>query len=343
MRNPPRGQLAPVWDLPSLLGHAQDNGVSWKAYTGRSSYPVAFYKQLEGSPNVVRSEQIIADAGNIPQLSMVWHDSPDDEHPPADVGLGQICGRLAVEIAGRSITELIPRRQGRVLFTYLVINRHRPSSREDLVGALWPGESPPDADGALSTVLSRLRRAAGSHALVGRGDVRLVLPADAWIDFEAAEEAFHRAESAVAQERWTAAWGPSLIALFVARRGLLSGADAPWIEPHRRRLEDIHCSALECYTAAALSLGGSELHVGERTARELIASAPYRESGHRLLMEVLAGRGNISEALRVYEELRSLLLDELGATPSPPLQAVHLPAAQGCQRGLRICLASIEV
>jgi hypothetical protein len=89
LRNPPQGQVAPVWDMPSLLGHAQDNAVTWKAYAGSSSYPVAFYKQLQGSPHVVRSEQIVADAGNLPQLSMVWHDSPYDEHPPADVVLGQ--------------------------------------------------------------------------------------------------------------------------------------------------------------------------------------------------------------------------------------------------------------
>ncbi|MGA7987068.1 MAG: BTAD domain-containing putative transcriptional regulator [Candidatus Dormiibacterota bacterium] len=244
----------------------------------------------------------------------------------------QICGRLAVEIAGTSVTELIPRRQGRVLFTYLVVNRHRHSSREELVDALWPGSIPPDAEGALSTVLSRLRRAVGPDALEGRGEVRLRLPPDTWIDYEAADEAMHRAESAIAQQLWARAWGPSLVALFAARRGFLRGEDAPWIEPFRRRLENIHCSALECYTAAALGLGGSELPVGERTARELITLAPYRESGYHLLMEILAARGNIAEALRVYEELRVLLREELGATPSPPLQAlqVHLlKAAQG--------------
>src|SRR6202163_2161451 len=99
----------------------------------------------------------------------------------------QICGRLAVEIAGRSVTELIPRRQGRVLFTYLVINRHRHAGRDELVDAIWNDEAPPDADAALSTVMSRLRRAIGAEALVGRSDVRLVLPADAWVDVEAGE------------------------------------------------------------------------------------------------------------------------------------------------------------
>lgn len=89
LRNPPRNAPQPVWDLPSLPGHAQDHGLSWKAYTGTSHYPLAFYRQLAGSANIVGSDQIVADAATLPALSMVWHDSPNDEHPPADVRLGQ--------------------------------------------------------------------------------------------------------------------------------------------------------------------------------------------------------------------------------------------------------------
>ena len=89
LRNPPRSQAPPVWDMPSLLGHAQDHQLTWRAYTGSSSYPVAFYQQLAGSPNIVRSDRIVADAANLPALSMVWHDSPYDEHPVADVSKGQ--------------------------------------------------------------------------------------------------------------------------------------------------------------------------------------------------------------------------------------------------------------
>ena len=49
------------------------------------------YQQLKGSPNIVRSDDIVADAadGRLPELSMVWHDSPYDEHPVADVSKGQ--------------------------------------------------------------------------------------------------------------------------------------------------------------------------------------------------------------------------------------------------------------
>ena len=88
LRNPPRSAPQPEWDMPSLPGHAADHGLTWTCYTGTSGYPVEFYTQLKGSPNIVRHDRIGADAANLPALSMVWHDSPYDEHPVADITLG---------------------------------------------------------------------------------------------------------------------------------------------------------------------------------------------------------------------------------------------------------------
>jgi SARP family transcriptional regulator, regulator of embCAB operon len=235
----------------------------------------------------------------------------------------QLCGRLAVELAGRELTARLPGGQARVLFTYLVVNRALPSRREELIEALWPWRAPAGADASLSALLSRLRAVLGGEVLSGRGELRVQLPHDAWIDLEAAEEAIHRAESAVAQCDWARGWGPSLVALFTARRGFLPGEDLPWAQEHRRRLDEIRCSALECYAAVALGVGGSELAPGERVARELIAAEPFRERAHALLMELLVARGNAAEALRVYEALRARLRDELGATPAPELRALQ--------------------
>jgi DNA-binding SARP family transcriptional activator len=85
----------------------------------------------------------------------------------------------------------------------------------------------------------------------------------------------------------------------------------------------LHLRALECDAAASLGIGGSELAAAERDAHRLIRLAPYRESGYRLLMEALAHRGNSAEALLVYEQLRTVLRDQLGARPSPATQAPH--------------------
>jgi DNA-binding SARP family transcriptional activator len=235
----------------------------------------------------------------------------------------QLCGRLAVELAGRDLTPHLPGGQARVLFTYLTVNRALPARREELIEALWPWRAPTGADTALSALLSRLRSSLGTDVLRGRGELQLRLPHGAWIDLEAAEEAIHRAEAAVAQEDWARGWGPSLVALFTARRGFLPGEDLPWAQKHRERLEEIRVCALECYAAVALGVGGSELAPGERTARELIAVAPYRERGYELLMQLLAARGNGAEALRAYEQLRQRLRDELGATPAPGLRELQ--------------------
>jgi DNA-binding SARP family transcriptional activator len=40
-------------------------------------------------------------------------------------------------------------------------------------------------------------------------------------------------------------------------------------------------------------------------------------------MRVLAAGGNVAEALRVYEELRVRLRDELGIAPGGAIQEVH--------------------
>ena len=193
----------------------------------------------------------------------------------------QLCGRLAVELAGRELTAKLPGGQARVLFTYLTVTRALPSSRDELIEALWPYRQPAGADTALSALLSRLRSALGSEMLCGRGEIHLQLPAEAWIDLEAAEEAIHRAEAAVAQNDWARGWGPSLVALFTARRGFLPSEDLPWAEEYRRRLGEIHVASLECYAAVALGVGGSELAPGERVARELVKLAPTANAGTR--------------------------------------------------------------
>ena len=170
--------------------------------------------------------------------------------------------------------------------------------------------------------ISRLRRALGAERVEGRGNVRLLLDPVS-VDVEDADEAICRAESAVALGQWERAWAASLVALFTAERGFLPGEDALWVDQVRRRLEDLHLRALESYGAAALGLGSTELAAARRAGRTLVAEAPLRESGHRLLMRALAAEDNTAEALRVYEQLRCLLRDELGISPSASTQALY--------------------
>jgi SARP family transcriptional regulator, regulator of embCAB operon len=229
----------------------------------------------------------------------------------------QLCGRLVARVDGRRVEDELPGRQGRLAFAYLVANRLRAVTRDELADALW---AEPPAGDALSPLLSKLRRVV---PLEGRGDVRRGLADGAWVDLEAATEALHRAQAAVAREDWTGAWGPARVAQHVAARGFLPGEEAPWLDERRREVEELHVRALELAGRASVEIGGTELDTAERSARTLIRRSPFRESGYRLLMETLAARGDGAEALLVYDELRTRLRDELGTAPSPLTQALH--------------------
>jgi SARP family transcriptional regulator, regulator of embCAB operon len=234
----------------------------------------------------------------------------------------QICGPLVIDRAGDRLESLLPGRQGRVAFTYLVTQRHRQISRDELASALWPDGSAADVQQGLNPLLSKLRKALGADAIEGRSTLRLHLPS-AWVDLEAALDAIHRAESAVAQQSWVKAWGPAQVAMFVAARVVLVGEEAPWIDDLRRRLDDIHLRALDCYAAAELGIGGVELAGAARASRQLIALAPLRESGYRYLMGSLAAQGNLAEALHCYTALCDTLRDQLGIAPSPATRALY--------------------
>jgi DNA-binding SARP family transcriptional activator len=232
----------------------------------------------------------------------------------------QLCGRICVEVDGARRESRLPGPQGRRLFAYLTIRRFDALSRQDLAPALWGEHPPASPEPALNALLSRLRAALAPVTLDG---LQLVLPQAAWVDLEAARDAIHRAESSLAQQDWGRAWSASQITLFTARRGFLPGDDLPWIAEIRGELESLHVRALEAYAASSLNVAGTELATAERSARDLVARAPFRESGYRVLMAALAARGNTAEALRVYDRLMRLLSDELGVIPSQQTRNLH--------------------
>jgi DNA-binding SARP family transcriptional activator len=225
----------------------------------------------------------------------------------------QLCGKLVVELGGERVEDRLPGRQGRMLFAFLTVNRNRRLTRDELIAALWPD----GRDGGLAPLLSKVRR------VVPLEELELRLPNDAEVDTETAVDTVHRAESAVAQGDFHRAWGPAQVAMFVSRRIFLPGHESEWIDEVRAFMSAVHLRALEAYAQAGLGIGGTELAAAVRAGRELIRVEPYRESGYRILMEALAAEGNSAEALRIYDDLRRLLHDELGAAPRAPTQELH--------------------
>lgn len=228
-----------------------------------------------------------------------------------------------MDIGGRHVTPALRARQGRVLLAYLVLNRGRPISRNEMIEAIWPEEQPVDPAAALRTQLSRLRAALGTEALAGRDTVELRLPENVWVDVEAADATMRAARASLAAHAWEDAWSQAHVTLNIAGRPFLAGFEVAWARETREELRELELRAMEAIAEAGIGLGGSELDGARRSARALIRAAPYRESGYVSLMRALVASGNRAEALRTYDELRRLLADELGSAPGAEAQALH--------------------
>jgi len=249
---------------------------------------------------------------------------PTEYAPAATRARIELSGMLRAEIGGRDVASKLPGRQGRTLFAFLVVNRHRPVSRDELIGVLWPHEPPEAPEAGLSTVLARTRRALGDGVVQGRAELRIVLDEDTDVDIERAEAAAEAAERALAGGDPRGARAAAEVALEIIGRPLLPGIEGDWVDRRRDELAALEPGLLEVLARAALVVGDREhLALAERVGRTLAERHPFRESGHALLIEVHGRRGNVAEATLAYDRLRAFLRDELGTVPSSAVSALH--------------------
>lgn len=244
-----------------------------------------------------------------------------------------LSGRMCIEADGILLAPGdFPGQQGRVAFAVLAGDRGLPVSRSALAEAVWPGQIPASWEAALSSIVSKLRSQLGRAGIDGSclttrdGCHELRLPPGTWIDHEVAADSIHEAEAALQADDPARAYGPSAVAHHIARRPFLPDESGRWVEQRRAKLASILVRALECRTRVYLWNGEQSLAV--EAARDAVALEPFRETAWQLLMRAHASGGNTAEALRVYEQCRTLIADELGVSPSPQTRAVHTELLQ---------------
>ena len=205
--------------------------------------------------------------------------------------------------------------------------------RDELAEAIWGEELPATWEKALRVLMTKLRRLLEecgidrSTALTSAsGYYMLALPPDTWIDVRAADRALEQAETALAAGDPDDARAQAETAVTLSRPTFLPGEEGPWVEEQRRGLRDVLLRSLECLRDASLASG--EFGEAVRSATEITALEPFRESSYRALMQAHIAAGNPAEALRVYERCRRFLADELGTYPSAESKALYLEILQ---------------
>lgn len=239
-----------------------------------------------------------------------------------------LTGNVAIEHGDVLVAEKrFPSRQGRMVFAVLAWERDHGVPTETLADVIWEGEPPSAWQTALRALVSKLRGVVATatpdaqieHAF---GRYQLRLPADAWVDVEVADAAVHEAEAAMRAGERGRAVGAALVANAIARRPFLHGDDGAWVEQRRAHLRQIRVRALSVRGEIALLNGDPG---GAVTDAELVIGLePYREAAYRLSMAAHVANGNGAQALAVYERLRTMLAEDLGAGPSPETEAAFL-------------------
>ena len=241
-----------------------------------------------------------------------------------------LTGRISIESGATLVEERdLAGRQGRLAFTFLAAERHRPVSKEELTSILWPDSPPREVETALGAILSKLRASlkragvtAPGSVEVRSGAIQMRLPPDVWIDLEHAANSIDEAEGTVRTGDARCAWGHAVGVVIIARRPFLAGEEAPWIEARRAKLRTLLVRGLRILAQA--SAFNAEPALAVQYATEIIELEPFQETGYRDLMQIHAEMGNRGEALRVFARCRDLFKEELGADPSQETERVFL-------------------
>jgi DNA-binding SARP family transcriptional activator len=209
--------------------------------------------------------------------------------------------------------------QQRAVLATLLLHANELVPAERLIDMVWGGRPPPTAATVVQVYISRLRKLLGRELLVSRAPGYLLRVSPDQIDIGRAERLI-----AVARETQEPARRSALLrdALALWRGAAL--ADFAYEELGREeaeRLEELRLTTLEWTIEAELELGHHAELVAELEA--LLEEHPVRERLRSQLMLALYRAGRQADALSVYRDGRTKLVQELGLEPGPSLQRLE--------------------
>lgn len=209
--------------------------------------------------------------------------------------------------------------------SFLVLNRQRRITREEVQAAFWPDAAPARAQERLRRTLYLLRRAIEPHTdLVASEGTELAIAPEAnlWVDYEAFEKALMDAYRTDPPARQ-----PLEQAIGLYADDLLKDVYADWVLLEREHARQRFLTALRHLVGVCQR--GQAWDDTIRFGHLLLEHDPFQELAHRALMLAYASTGDRSAALRQYQQCVEILRDELGADPLPETTRLYEDIRQG--------------
>lgn len=230
------------------------------------------------------------------------------------------------------------------LLAYLLLESDQSHDRSKLAGLFWPEQSEEAARASLRQALYLLRQAIQDQNQpqpffeLNRNTVAFNRHSDHWLDVAtftnlvqqcqkhshlgpgSCESCCRRLEEAIALYQGD----------FLAQLSLPdSAAFENWAVSRREWLRQQMSEALQ--GVATFYEQHQQIELAQRYARRQVAFEPLQEDGYLRLMRLLAVDGQRGAALALYEKLRTLLAQEMGVSPSSPMNQLVQQIRQGYQ------------
>jgi DNA-binding SARP family transcriptional activator/Tfp pilus assembly protein PilF len=228
----------------------------------------------------------------------------------------------------------------RVLLAALVVRANQVVAADELAEIVWDGAPPLAASRTVRRYMTRVRRTVGTEAaerIVTRSPGYACLATEDEVDLLRFEALCDQGGAAVGARAWSRATDLLTDALALWRGAPLQDVTSRVLRDSCvPRLEQLRLQALEWRIQADLHLGRHEHVIPELLA--LVDEHPLREHAHEQLMLALYRGGRQAEALAAYQNVRRILIAELGVEPAAPLRELHqrILAGDPVATGLRL-------
>lgn len=203
--------------------------------------------------------------------------------------------------------------QPAALCAFLILNRQRRITREEIQAAFWPDAAPARVQERLRRALYLLRQALQPypHLIAAEGSEIAIAPdAAVWVDYEEFEKAALDAYRTDPPDT-----GPLERLVSLYKDDLLKDVYADWVVFDREHARQRFLTALRHLMMLYRQSGNWSAVI--RHAHTLLAQDPLQEIAHQALMKAYSATGDRSAAIRQYQQCVQVLDEELGAEPLP--------------------------
>jgi predicted ATPase/DNA-binding SARP family transcriptional activator len=244
------------------------------------------------------------------------------------LGTFELVGTSSGDQAGGGAAALMSSPRVRRLLAALTVHAGSVVSADRLADVVWGDAQPANIDGALHSLVSRLRailRSAGSDPAHEEGIAVLTRPPGYLLRVGPDDLDARLFAELAARAKWVLSTEPAEAArLLDEALDLWRGpayaefVDENFARAEAARLEELRTTASEDRVEAALLLGRADAAVARLEA--IVAAHPLRERPHAQLMLALYRTARQADALAVHRRYRERLDRELGLEPSADLQ-----------------------